>query len=159
MSSAIKIISGGQTGVDRAALEWALGHNIDHGGWCPRGRKAEDGMIPLHFELTETDADDYAVRTCCNVRDSGGTVVFSGNLEVSGGTKRTLQFAAELRKPVLHLVGTADARGAAAELSAFLSRYRIRVLNVAGPRESEQPGLGSFVQEVLSLAMLPAENS
>src|SRR5262245_13445725 len=87
----LKIISGGQTGVDRAALEWALARGIPHGGWCPKGRRAEDGIIPPRFQLEETDSDNPSVRTRGNIRDSNGTVIFSGSLELSGGTKETAE--------------------------------------------------------------------
>jgi len=73
----LTFISGGQTGVDRAALEWAVANGIPHGGWCPKGRKAEDGTIPTQFQLKETANDDYSMRTRRNVHDSGGTVIFS----------------------------------------------------------------------------------
>ena len=72
-----KIVSGGQTGVDRAALEWATANGVTHGGWCPKGRKAEDGMIPPEFKLNETFSEDTSIRTRRNVEDSDGTVIFS----------------------------------------------------------------------------------
>ncbi len=148
----LKIISGGQTGVDRAALEWALRNNRAHGGWCPKGRKAEDGVIPSRFHLKETRSENNSVRTRRNVRDSDGTVLFSRNAELSGGTKATAGFARELGKPLLHLVSAEGIDDAASQLKAFVGDQAIVVLNVAGPRESEESGLGQFVQAVLSLA-------
>jgi len=89
-----KLVSGGQTGADRAALDFALAHNIPHGGWCPRGRRAEDGALRERYELRETPDADYPQRTEWNVRDSDGTVIFSLAPEVTGGSKLTAEFAA-----------------------------------------------------------------
>ena len=77
MAAPTRIVSGGQTGADRAALDWAIARRIPHGGWCPQGRKAEDGVIEAKYHLTETPSADYIQRTEWNVRDSNGTVVFS----------------------------------------------------------------------------------
>ena len=107
MKSTLKIVAGGQTGVDRAALEWALANGIPHGGWCPKGRKAEDGVIPPQFQLRETGSDNYSIRTRRNVRDSGGTVIFSKSADLTGGTKETAEFAKEIGKPLLKLVSSA----------------------------------------------------
>ena len=152
MKRALKIVAGGQTGVDRAALEWALANGIPHGGWCPKGRRAEDGAIPSQFQLQETDSDDYSIRTRLNVRDSEGTVIFSERAELTGGTRETVEFAKEIGKPWLHLVSSADSHEAAARLNAFLKSRGIRVLNVAGPRASQAPAVGPFVKAVLSHA-------
>lgn len=150
MKPPFKILAGGQTGADRAALEWALANGVPHGGWCPRGRKAEDGRIPSRFRLKETRSRTYAVRTRWNVRDSDGTVVFSRHRRLLGGTRRTVEAARKLGKPLLHLAGSLDAAEAARQLDAFVRRHRIAVLNVAGPRVSEEPGIGEFVQAVLT---------
>src|SRR5580765_7508822 len=98
-----KLVSGGQTGADRAALDFAIEHAIPHGGWCPAGRLAEDGTIPSRYRLTETPGSDYAQRTERNVRDSDGTVVFSTEPVLSGGAKETSGLARKHRKPLLHL--------------------------------------------------------
>ena len=139
--------------MDRAALEWALANGIAHGGWCPKGRKAEDGIIPPQFHLKETASENHLVRTRRNVRDSGGTVIFSRNPELNGGTQETAAFAKEIGKPFLHLVTSMDVPLAAQELKTFLREHEISVLNVAGPRESEEPGLSKFVRSVLSTAL------
>jgi hypothetical protein len=149
----LTIIAGGQTGADRAALEWALANGVPHGGWCPRDRKAEDGRIPSRFRLRETRSSTYAVRTRWNVRDSDGTVIFSGRRRLRGGTRRTVEAVRKLGKPWLHLPGSLGAARAARQLDAFIQRHRIAVLNVAGPRESEEPGIGRFVAAVLACGL------
>src|SRR5262245_20122993 len=98
-----KIISGGQTGADRAALDWSIRRRIPHGGWCPKGRKAEDGTIDLRYRLVETPSDDYAQRTEWNVRDSDATAVFSIRNELQGGSLLTFEMATQYNKPVIHL--------------------------------------------------------
>ena len=153
MKSALKIVAGGQTGVDRAALEWALANDVPHGGWCPKGRKAEDGVIPLQFQLRETGSDNYSIRTRRNVRDSGGTVIFSESAELTGGTKETAEFAKAIGKPLLHLLSSAEINESATQLNSFLKEHGIVVLNVAGPRASEEPEVGQFVKAVLSHAL------
>jgi hypothetical protein len=155
MNSLLKIISGGQTGVDRAALEWALANGVPHGGWCPKGRKAEDGIISIQFQLKETGSENYSMRTRRNVQDSGGTLIFSKGLELSGGTEETAEFAKKIGKPLLHLVSSLEVEAAATQLDAFLKEHGIVVLNVAGPRASEEPDTGKFVQAVLSRALEP----
>ena len=103
MKTVPKIVSGGQTGADRAALDWALAHNVPYGGWCPKGRKAEDGPIDAKYPLKETPSASYIQRTEWNVRDSDATVLFSLNRVLSSGSKKTLEFARHHRKPHLHL--------------------------------------------------------
>ena len=153
MKSALKIVAGGQIGVDRAALEWALANGIPHGGWCPKGRKAEDGVIPPQFQLRETGSDNYSIRTRRNVRDSGGTVIFSERAELTGGTKETAAFAKAIGKPLLQLVSSADINESATQLHSFLKEHGIVVLNVAGPRALEEPEVSQFVEAVLSHAL------
>jgi Circularly permutated YpsA SLOG family len=133
-----KIISGGQTGVDRAALDVALAMGIDCGGWCPKGRKAEDGPIPSRYPLTETDSAAYSRRTERNVRESDGTLILSRG-EPRGGTLLTQRTAEELGKPCLAV--DVDAPESLAEIAIWLSGRAVRVLNVAGPRESQFPGI------------------
>ena len=88
-----KIISGGQTGADRAALDWAIEHSISHGGWCPKGRMAENGKIDSRYQLEETPSQDYAQRTQWNVRDSDATLIFSIGQNLLGGSLLTKNFA------------------------------------------------------------------
>src|SRR6187200_1547206 len=103
-----KIISGGQTGADRAALDFAIEHDIPHGGWCPRGRLAEDGKIEAGYELKETPDVYYPQRTEWNVRDSDGTVIFTIARRLTGGSALTRELAVEYRKPCLHLSQEVD---------------------------------------------------
>ncbi len=143
----LTIVSGGQTGADRAALDWALAHGVNCGGWCPKGRLAEDGPIDLKYPLKETPSESYSERTEWNVRDSDATVVFSITLELSGGSKETLEFAHKHDKPCLHLhSGLPDA---SERLRAFLEKNKVKVLNVAGPRSSHESTIGAFVQWML----------
>jgi hypothetical protein len=157
MKPPLKIVAGGQTGVDRAALEWALAKGLPHGGWCPRGRKAEDGRIPSRFRLKETRSRTYAVRTRWNVRDSDGIVIFSLHRQLMGGSRLAAETAVKLGKPMLHLTGSLDAAEAAWQLDAFIQKHRITALNVAGPRASEEPGIGQFVEAVLARALKKVE--
>lgn len=131
------IVSGGQTGVDRAALDAALRLGIPCGGWCPKGRRAEDGAIPAKYPLQETEGNSYNKRTRLNVRDSDGTLVLNRG-ELDGGTAHTVALAIKLRKP--HLVIDLD-DVKPRQVSEWLEAHGIRVLNVAGPREGKRPGI------------------
>ncbi len=142
-------MSGGQTGVDRAALDFAILHGIPHGGWCPRGRWAEDGVIGARYELKETPDRLCAQRTEWNVRDSDGTVIFSVSAELSGGSALTRKHARLHGKPCLHLSKQADGDAAPAKLRAFIAGWRIKVLNIAGPRLSSEPEAAAFAITVL----------
>lgn len=147
-----KIISGGQTGADRAAHDFAIAHGIPHGGWCPKNRIAEDGLIAEIYHLKETPSEDYAQRTEWNVRDSDGTLILSLGKKLQGGSLRTLQFAKQLKKPVLHLsaTGTKNPEG---RLQDFIYKHQIKILNVAGPRASKEPEVGHYVFEVLAFLL------
>jgi hypothetical protein len=145
-----KIISGGQTGVDRAALDVALRLGIPCGGWCPRGRRAEDGTIPSRYPLVETPTARYPQRTAWNVRDSDGTLVLHAG-RPKGGTALTLRLLAGQRKPMLQV--DLDARPDPRELTRWMAAAAIRVLNVAGPRESESPGIGGWAARYLVSAL------
>ena len=144
-----KIVSGGQTGVDRAALDFALEHDIPHGGWCPRGRLAEDGPIESGYELKETPDAEYWQRTEWNVRDSDGTVIFSVSAELTGGSALTRDLALAYGKPCLHLSKQLDGEAAPIRLREFIQRHGIKVLNLAGPRLSTEPGARAFASRVL----------
>ena len=144
-----KLLSGGQTGADRAALDFAIAHGIPHGGWCPRGRLAEDGALEERYTLRETPDPEYPQRTEWNVRDSDGTVIFSISSELSGGSKLTEKLAGCHGKPCLHLSQERDREKAAELLRQFVRQHDIHVLNVAGPRASNEPAVQRFVLETL----------
>src|SRR5262245_36472553 len=148
-----KIISGGQTGADRAALDWAIKRGMAHGGWCPKGRKAEDGAIDRRYNLVETPSGDYSQRTEWNVRDSDGTAVFSIRRDLRGGSLLTVELAAKYNKPVIHLRQEDEQTSQAQELRSFIKEFGISVLNIAGPRASEEPGIYQFVSSVLDSAI------
>jgi len=147
-----KIISGGQTGVDRAALDFAIERGIPHGGWCPRKRLAEDGEIDSAYGLKETPDAAYSQRTNWNVRDSDGTVIFTVSPKPTGGSKLTRRLALDYGKPCLHLSKTTDGREAAAKLFEFIYQHKIKVLNIAGPRLSTEPAARAFASQVLEAA-------
>jgi len=132
--------------VDRAALDAARALGLSCGGWCPKGRKAEDGPLDPRYPLRETPSEDYAQRTEWNVRDSDGTLILAAG-RLSGGTASTAQRAAALRKPCL--IVDLEHAVAPATIRAWLKTHRIRTLNVAGPRESRRPGIYAEASRVL----------
>jgi hypothetical protein len=143
------VVSGGQTGADRAGLDWAIGHGLPYGGWCPRGRRTEDGVVPERYGLRETPGTGYLKRTEWNVRDSDATLIFTMDDRLDGGSKRTALFAEALGKPWLHVRPGVHPKFVA----RFLARHRVRTLNVAGKRESAASGVGDLVRDVLSAAI------
>jgi hypothetical protein len=148
---AFKIISGGQTGVDRAALDVALKHRIDCGGWCPAGRLDELGKIPDHYPVQELPGDGFTERTLQNAKDSDGTVVIYA-AELRGGTDQTVRFCVEVRRPYQLIDASRVATAEAAQLIAgFVRTNRIDILNVAGPRQSEWPDGYDYVSRVLDI--------
>ncbi|MDY0165433.1 MAG: putative molybdenum carrier protein [Thermoguttaceae bacterium] len=156
----MKIISGGQTGVDRAGLDAARKLGLPHGGWCPRGRRAEDGTIPSRYQLDETASADYTVRTERNVLDSDATLILCRDAP-SGGTLLTISLAERHGKPIL-VVDPDDIAGAD-RIADWLREHDFPVLNVAGPRESQSPGIAAAAERTLCDAFrgldLPPEDS
>lgn len=142
-----KIVSGGQTGVDRAALDVALDWGLPVGGWCPRGRRAEDGTIPERYPLRETEASQYDVRTRRNVHDSDGTLVLNCG-EPVGGTALTIAVAEQSRKPVY--IADLNLHPDPQSVIDWLRLHNIEVLNIAGPRESTIPGIGQRAADFLT---------
>lgn len=137
----LTIISGGQSGVDRAALDFAIAHGMPHGGWCPLGRRAEDGVLDPRYQLRETESKNYRQRTRRNVAESDATLILNLG-ELADGSLTTRQFAERASKPV-HVVAL-DADDLAEEVARvreWLATHAITALNVAGPRESKRPGM------------------
>jgi len=146
------VVSGGQTGVDRAVLDVARELGLPCGGWCPNGRVAEDGAIPERYPLKETPSEQYAQRTEWNVRDSDGTLVLTIG-EPTGGTAQTIACAVRMDKP--HLVLDLSQQSMPETVLAWVTAHQMHVLNVAGPRESKHPGVYTkavpFLRETLRL--------
>lgn len=146
-----RVISGAQTGADRGGLDGAIrfwGDTKRVGGWCPAGRRSEDGPIPLKYPLKETTEWDYPTRTRLNVQDSCGTVVFT-NGEPKGGSKLTLDLASESRA-FLHIDLSYMSKTDAVEMIAdWADATQIKILNVAGSRETSCPGIQEWVADVI----------
>jgi hypothetical protein len=154
-----KIISGAQTGVDRAALDVAIAANIPHGGKIPKARRAEDGIIdaaryPNLEELPEENPDR---RTEANIRDAQATlVILDGPPDRSPGTLHTLQYVRQQQKPLLIIdLSQTDSLTAIQKIQAFVSQHQISTLNVAGPSESQSPGIYRKAQTLLTAAFPP----
>ncbi len=150
----LKIVSGGQTGADRAGLDMAIKLHIPHGGWCPKGRKAVDGKIPTRYNLDEMASVSYLARTKQNVVDSDGTVVFYFD-KAQGGTKRTIDFCVELKKDYLKInLSEPFFTNCLLFYTWFNEQLKcckneVYVLNVAGSRESEFNNIYKLTSEVL----------
>jgi hypothetical protein len=144
----LKVVSGGQTGVDRAALDAARTAGLPHGGWCPRGRLAEDGPIDPGYPVVETPSADYAQRTEWNVRDSDATLVVARG-RPTGGTALTVTLARRHGKPLLVVDLSRDP--SPDEVALWIEGRAIGTLNVAGPRESQRPGIGKEAQGFLEV--------
>jgi len=132
--------------VDRGALDAAIELDLPHGGWCPRGRLAEDGRIPARYRLEETDSPKYYVRTRQNVLDSDATLILCRG-PMSGGTELTLRMADQYGKPNLVVDLHADPQPQA--VRDWLQEHGVEALNVAGPRESQNPGITDDAREFL----------
>lgn len=146
-----RIVSGGQTGVDRAALDFAIDYSYPHGGWAPHGREAEDGPIPLKYQLTEMPDGSYRQRTKRNVEDSDGTLIVNiGTLD--GGTSATQVFTGKLDRPCfVAQIDTEEPRRVAIQVVEWLQSHQIAILNIAGPRESKRPGIYRLSYEFLEM--------
>jgi hypothetical protein len=153
-----KLISGGQTGADIAALDIALEHAFPHGGWCPKGRRSLEGPIPARYNLSETPSESYLQRTEWNVRDSDATVVFTLGAVATGGSLKTIGFAKKHHKPCLHVSREGSTLSdPALQLREFIEQQGIKRLNVAGSRESKEPGIHDWVMRVLDGAIFSSE--
>jgi hypothetical protein len=148
MRSEYKIISGGQTGADRAALDFAIEKHIPYGGWIPRGRIEEDGRLDSRYtHMAETSTANPAQRTAMNVNDSGATIIFTMDARLSGGSALTAKVARTARKPLLHITPATLQPGRV--VADFILANDVHVLNIAGTRQSKAPIIYSFVRHVL----------
>ena len=148
---ALKFISGGQTGVDRAALDVALRHGIECGGWCPAGRRDEFGKIPDHYPIQELQGGSFTERTLQNIKDSDGTVVVYGD-RLGGGTAQTVYFCLELKRPhELIDASKISTEDAAKLIGDFVRKNKSGILNVAGPRQSEWPEGYAYASRALDI--------
>ncbi len=146
-----KIISGGQTGADQAALDVAIKFNIDHGGWITRGRRTEHGTLPMKYKLKEMNTTDYSERTKKNIMDSHGTVIISRG-KLTGGSRLTHTYAKSVGKPNCYLdLLICEEFEAALILKSFIMENKIQILNVAGPRLSHDPGIYMDVKTILEI--------
>lgn len=147
-----KIVSGAQTGADRGGLDAAIEMGVPHGGWCPKGRRSEDGVIPSKYDVKETSAPGYAKRTEMNILTADATIVFTMG-QVGPGSGKTLSFAKGVGKPVLlvdvqHL-GLDESANAVEGWLQGLGKDSLTV-NVAGNRESGAPGVGEMTRMVMA---------
>jgi hypothetical protein len=147
----LKVISGGQTGADRAALDWAIQRGIEHGGYCPQGRIAEDGVIPERYNLTETQETESFAPIFRNVDESDATVIITLADGLGGALLEIAQHGRQAGKRCIQL-SQADRFDSSAALRGFAKAEAIRILNVAGSREGDEPGIYEFTQTLLRRA-------
>ena len=144
-----KVISGGQTGADQAALDTAIALGIPHGGWVPKGRKTENGVLPDKYRLKEMPTSSYTKRTEQNVIDSEGTLIISLG-PLTGGSELTHKTAMLHDRPCLHIdLGVLDPHKAVKTVRSWIARHGIKVLNIAGPRASETPNIYDMTAKLL----------
>lgn len=147
-----RIISGGQTGADRAGLDWAIRRGIEHGGWCPKGRLAGDGPIDPKYRVKETISPGYFQRTKRNLLEADGTLIFMRGDRAIGGTGLTIRLALEFNKP--HLVVRVDSARPdtlAALIKQWLDAGKFSCINIAGPSELTDPGIYADTTAILEL--------
>ena len=147
-----KIISGGQTGADRAGLDFAIQHDIPHGGWVPSGRRAEDGKVPEIYRLNEMSTKSYPRRTERNVLRSDGTLIISHG-ELTGGSALTRRLAQAHGRPFLHVDLNSFPGIAAQTVASWIGDHAIQVLNVAGSRASEDPEIYRATLDLLGATL------
>jgi hypothetical protein len=149
-----KIISGAQTGADRAALDFAIKNDIPHDGWVPKGRIAEDGIIPEKYNVHEAPSKDYERRTELNVVHSDGTLILTHG-ELSGGSALTRTFAQKHKKPYLYInLFATPAFKASTDITRWINQHGIEILNVAGPRASKDPNIYDATLQILETVFL-----
>ncbi len=150
-STQLIIRSGGQTGVDRAALDAAMAQGFSVAGWCPQGRLAEDGPISDEYPLIETESNKYSIRTEWNVRDADATLIISAK-PLEGGTLLTEQYALKWKKPCF--IFSPEAHKDALSVQHWLQQLNITDLNVAGPRETKSPGIYQYTFKLLTEVLM-----
>jgi hypothetical protein len=154
-----RIISGGQTGADRAALDFAIKHNIPYGGWVPKGRKTEDGTLPEKYQLQEMRTGEYSKRTEQNVLDSDGTLIVSHGM-LTGGSALTEFLAEKHQKPCIHVdLNLLSMQEAAQIINKWIQSHKLKVLNVAGPGASKDPKIYQATRNLLEKALSSGETS
>ena len=153
MKEITEVISGGQTGAERAALDAAIRYDLAHSGWCAKGRKAEDGIIASQYNLKETPRNQHIQYIERNARDSDGTVIFTLSSKLTGDCKKSALFAETFRKPWIHIAGSAEINPAQS-LQKFVEENGVTRLNVAGSRKSAEPGIYRWVYDVIEDAFL-----
>jgi len=147
-----KVISGGQTGSDRAGLDAAMDSGIPHGGWCPAGRIAAGGRIPDRYNLRETEEATYPPRTEKNVKEADATVIFYRGPSLSRGCALTVRLCDKHRKPYLEVdLSETSVEEAAEKLRELIQEHKVATLNVAGSRENKSPGIYFLTYETLML--------
>ncbi len=154
MKTLSKIISGGQTGVDRAALDVAMEVGIPCGGWCTKGRRAEDGPIDPKYPLKETKSAQYQFRTEANVMEADGTLILTSGTP-TGGTAFTVEMALKHKKP--YLVMDLKRKPNPSLVRDWANMLKIGILNVAGPRESKIPGIYEKAKNFLESILIGKE--
>jgi predicted Rossmann-fold nucleotide-binding protein len=151
----ILIISGGQTGVDRAALDFALENKIKCGGFCPKDRKAEDGVISSKYPLVELETSEYEERTSRNVEYADGTIIFEYKKPFSKGTLLTIYYCQQYNKPYFIFRIDSEEENQIDYFHKWIDNYNIKILNVAGNRESDDPGIYYVVLKALKELLNP----
>ncbi len=147
--NSLKIISGGQTGVDRAALDVAIELGVEHGGFCPKGRKAEDGKIDEKYKLKETKSDRYYIRTLRNIKNSDVTIVIF-KAQLGRGTAVTEKYCKSLNKKYLMIDSQARLSSNVSKFRSFILKNKPETINIAGNRESTSPGIYDYTKKLLT---------
>lgn len=153
-----KIISGGQTGVDRAALDFAISNGIAHGGWCPAGRHAADGVLDDRYQLIETKSSGYSQRTKLNVQNSDATLIIYRS-ELIGGSLLTRSFATRFQKPLMSLNLNDTITDNHARWHSWIDTTFIRLLNIAGPSEDRCPGIYQQTFDMLNTLLAGSDDN
>jgi len=137
-----KIISGGQTGVDQGALDFAIDYDFEHGGYCPKGRKCEAGVIPFKYHLTELESEEYADRTRKNVLESDATIIIHDDIPLKEGSLDTIKFCNQFNKPFL-FINTDTKAEDNKKFKSWIKENNVKILNIAGNRSNDNPGIKS----------------